>query len=103
MPSLSVSSSWLVLATTMAAAAALATMITATDEQYLMGSNYRYAEGQTISSDTNPVLVLDGAGKGTITCSNNDAVGEQADSDISSPSFPSSSSLSSSYAAQITF
>jgi hypothetical protein len=61
MPSLS-TSLWLVLVTTM--------MITVIDDRNL------HAGSQTISSDTNPVLVLEGTGKGTITCSNNDDLEE---------------------------
>jgi phage-related protein len=45
-------------------------MITVIDDQNL------HAGSQTISSDTNPVLVLEGTGKGTITCSNNDDLEE---------------------------
>lgn len=92
-------SSWFVLATTMIAAAALTTiMIASIDERYIIGSSYRHAEGQTIGSNTSPVLVLDGTGKGTITCSNSDDSEEQENSDTSLISSPSSSS-----AAQITF
>jgi hypothetical protein len=68
-------------------------MITVIDDQNL------HAGSQTISSDTNPVLVLEGTGKGTITCSNNDDLEEQENSDTDS----TLSSSSSSSAAQITF
>jgi hypothetical protein len=81
------SSSWFVLAIRMnAAAVSIVAMVIisgiAIDEQ-------KNVEAQTVSSSNiNPVVALDGTGKGTITCSNNES--------------DNSSSSSSSSSAQIT-
>ena len=76
-------SSWFVLAIIVGAASVA--MIAVDDDDKLMK-----VEGQTVgSSKTDPVVVLDGTGKGTVRCSNND-----------NGNNPTSSSSSS---AQITF
>jgi hypothetical protein len=99
MPTLSLPSLFILSTTILAVGATLTAAIITLDERYLTRSNYWRAEGQTTSSNINPVLVLEGTGKGTITCSNSDDPEEQENSVtslISSPSSPSS-------AAQINF
>ena len=64
------SSSWFVLAIIVGAAAVAMMMtigIAVDDDDKMMK-----VEGQTVGSKADPVVVLDGTGKGTATCSNSD-------------------------------